>query len=491
MEVETGIEVDSALIKHRSLVGVVSLISRSFVVQAVALASNLLLTIFLDPKAFGIFFLVSAFINFFSYFSDVGLAAALIQKREKATQEDLRTTFTVQQILVVMLLVVIFALSSVVRRWYNLDQAAIFLLYALGLSFFLSSLKTIPSIILERDLKFNLLVIPQILETLVFNITAVYLAWRGFGLASFTWAVLARGIIGLFSMYLISPWKVGLAFSRSSLSRLLRFGVPYQANTMMAVVKDDLMTIFLGTVVGPTGLGYLGWAKKWAEQPLRFLMDNVSKVVFPAFARMQEDKENLKRAVEKSLFFLTFLTFPVLVGFSVLASDLVKIIPRYLKWQPALLALYLYCFNSAWATVSTSMTNLLNSIGLIRKTFKLMVMWLVLTWVFMPLLGLKYGYNGVAFASAIIALSSLAAIYLAKKQVGFDLVFSVVKPLASSLLMGVLIYFFRPFIFSPSFSVILRVLLGAACYLSISYLLIGKLLFTDLSRVFHEIRKNH
>jgi len=483
-------EIDSQLIKKRSLVGVISLISRSFLVQIISQASLLLLTIFLDPKTFGVFFLVSAFISFFTYFSDIGLAAALIQKKEKLSEEDLKTTFLVQESLVLILLIVIYLVSPLVRRWYNLDQKAIFLLYSLGISFFLSSLKTIPSILLERELKFNLLIIPQISETLVFNLISVFLAWKGFGITSFTWAVLCRSVVGFILIYLVSPWRPALAFSSTSLAKLLKFGIPYQANTFMAVVKDDLMTIFLGKVIGSTGLGYLGWAKKWAEQPLRFFMDNVSKVAFPTFSRLQDDKQRLKISVEKSLFFLSFLTFPILTGFSLLASDLVKVIPRYLKWQPALLALYLYSFNSAWATVSTSMTNLLNAIGKIKTTFKLMIMWLILTWILIPIGGFKLGFNGVAMAAAIISFSSLVAIIVAKRQVNFDLSNTVGKPLLASFLMGITMYLGRITIGNLLVSLGFRILIGFFSYLLFSYLLIGRLLFDDIAKIYHEIRKN-
>lgn len=482
-------EADFDSIKKRSLVGVVSLVSRSFLIQVIAFASNLFLTIFLDPKTFGVFFLVSASINIFRYFSDIGLAAALVQKREKLTDEDLKTTFTVQQILVVLLVIIIFVLSPLLKKFYGFDQSAVFLLYSLAISFFLSSLKTIPSILLERSLKFNLLIIPQILETLVYNLLVVILAWRGFGVNSFTLAVLAQGVVGLVAMYVISPWKIGFAFSKEPLKRLLKFGIPYQANTFVAAAKDDLMTVFLGKVIGTAGLGYLGWAKKWAEQPLRFFMDNVSKVAFPAYSRLQDNREKLKVSLEKTLFFLSFLTFPILVGFSVLASDLVKIIPRYLKWQPALLALYLYCFNSAWATISTSMTNLFNAIGKIKITFKLMLMWLVLTWALMPVMAIKLGYNGVAMAAALISLSSLVPLFLAKKEVNFNLTNSIAKPLVCSLLMGLSLMVCKFNFGDLIFSVILRVIFGAVVYFSLSYLLIGKSLLVDVKKIYSEIRR--
>lgn len=486
---ELAEEIDLTTVKKRSLVGVVSLVSRSFLIQVVAFASNLFLTIFLDPKTFGVFFLVSASINIFRYFSDIGLAAALIQKKENLTDEDLKTTFTIQQILVILLLLIIFSLSFLYKKIYGFDQSAIYLFYALAISFFLSSLKTIPSVLLERSLKFNKLIIPQILEILVYNLVAVVLAWRGFGISSFTFAVLAQAVVGLVAMYIISPWKIGFGFSAEPLKRLLKFGIPYQANTFVAAAKDDLMTIVLGKIIGTTGLGYLGWAKKWAEIPLRFFMDNVSKVVFPAFSRMQTEKEQLSRAVEKTIFFLSFLTFPILTGFSVLASDMVKVIPRYTKWEPALVALYLYCFNSAWASISTSMTNLLNAIGKIKITFKLMIMWLVLTWVFMPFLGIKFGYNGVAAASAIISLSSAVAIYYAGKFVKFNIVEYAVKPLVASLLMGLTIYFIKPLVINLQISIMIRIILGFFSYLLYCRLLLGSNLFKDIAKIRNEFKK--
>lgn len=470
-------------VKDRAYRGVVSLVSRSFIVQVIAFGSNFLLTIFLDPKIFGVFFLVSALINFFTYFSDVGLAAALIQKKTDLTEKDLKTTFTVQQLLVVILITIIFLIAPKIQQSYGFSHDGLFLLYCLAISFFLSSLKTIPSVLLERSLKFNLLIIPQIVETLVFNLLAVFLAWKGYGLASFSWAVLARGVIGLVLMYLISPWKIGFAWSKEALRGLLGFGAIYQVNTIIAVVKDDLMTIVLGKIIGTTGLGYLGWAKKWAEQPLRFFMDNVTKVAFPTYSRLQEEPDHLKNSLEKTIFYLTFFTFPILVLFSVLASDLVHIIPRYTKWQPALIPLYLYCLNSAWATVSTPLTNLLNSVGKVKITFKLMVMWLFLSWALMPIMGVKFGYLGVAVSIGVISFSSVIPVIIIKKIVGLDLFSTTIKPLLAALTMGLLVYLFRFNTLGLSISVILRLLIGGLVYLAIMYFWLDQRMRTSLLKL--------
>ena len=251
-------EITLDTVKSRAVKGVVVLTGRTFILSALSLVATGLLTVFLSPAEFGIFWIVSAVVNFLAYFSDIGLAAALIQKKETPTREDLRTTFTVQQILVVVLLVVIFLASPMLSRIYNLTAASKLLLYSLGISLFLSSLKTIPSTLLERKLEFGKLVLPQVLENLVYNVIAVVLAWKGFGITSFTIAILARGVVGLIAIYILQPWVPGFAFSRASLSGLLKFGLPYQANTFLATIKDDGMTAVLGGILGPAGVGFLG-----------------------------------------------------------------------------------------------------------------------------------------------------------------------------------------------------------------------------------------
>ena len=204
-------EIDLSQIKKRSVGGVLALTSRTFLIQVISFAATFALTVFLSPEVYGTFFLVSAVVNFLTYFSDIGLAAALIQKRKKVSRRDLTTTFTIQQALVLLLVIALFAATPVIKSYYELSSAGVYLLWSLAISLVLSSLKTIPSVLLERKLHFDKLVIPQVLENLVFNLTAVYLAWQGWGVNSFTVAVLARGVVGLIAMYIVSPWKPALS----------------------------------------------------------------------------------------------------------------------------------------------------------------------------------------------------------------------------------------------------------------------------------------
>ncbi len=427
-------------VKTRSVSGVLALISRTFIVQIISFVATLVLTLYLDPQTYGIFYLVSSVVNFLSYFSDIGLAAALVQKSGQLSRRDLATTFSLQQILVLTSLTVLYFLTPFLKRTYSLDGDGVFLLFAMGTSFLLSSLKTIPSIMLEREIKFNKLIIPQVLETLVFNIVAVYCALNGMGVNSFSYAVLARGIVGLIAVYIVYPWVPQIGIYRESLSSLLKFGIPYQTNTILAILKDDGITILLTKIIGTSGLGYIGWASKWSGLPLRIVMDNLSKVSFPAFARLQNDKEQLTKAVEVSLKYLTLVIFPILIGMGFIAQPLAMAIPRYQKWLPAIIPLYFYLYNSGWASISTSLTNLLNATGNIKVTFKLMLMWTSLTWLTMPILATRYGFMGAAYATAIIATSSYVTIFLTNKIVKLNFVKILKTSVISSLVMSAFLY---------------------------------------------------
>ncbi|HXS14526.1 MAG TPA: oligosaccharide flippase family protein [Candidatus Saccharimonadales bacterium] len=472
-------ELDIAAVTKRSIHGVFALVTRTFFIQVVSFTVNFLLTVFLAPSIFGVYFVVSAVIAFLQYFSDIGLAAALIQKKEAMTQEDLVTTFTIQQGLVLLAVIIALSLSQVVGNFYHLEQEGIFLFQALIISFFLSSLKTIPSIILERDLHFERLVVPQIVETLFFNITALVFAVKGFGVTSFTYAVLARGLAGLIAMYIVSPWRPRIGFSKEVAKKLLSFGIPFQANSFLALLKDDLMIAYIGKVLPLAQVGYIGFAQKWAYTPLRLIMDNIIRITFPSFARLQHEKSHLAKAIEKSLFASCFLVFPSLMGLAVLAPSFIEIIPKYQKWEPAVLSLAFFAMNAALSSVSTPLTNALNAIGKIKVSLYLMVFWTVATWVLTPLALYFYGFNAFAAVSAIVAASVVFVVYLTQKYIPFSIKI-VFPPFIATILMGIILYGINHVLPASFVTIFGSIILGSLVYLLFSYLLAKEEVVKDM-----------
>lgn len=465
-------DLDIAAVVQRSVHGVFALVSRTLFIQIISFGVNFLLTIYLSPSVFGVYFVVTAVIAFLAYFSDIGLAAALIQKKENLTEEDMTTTFTIQQTLVITACLVAVALSPMIARFYHLDGDGYFLLISLIVAFFLSSLKTMPSILLERNLRFEKLVIPEIVETLAFNVVVLTLAIKGFEVTSFAVAVLARGLFGLIAIYCISPWRIRLGFSLPTAKKLLSFGIPFQANSFLALLKDDLLIAYAGKVLPLAQVGYIGFAQKWAYAPLQIISDNIIRIVFPSFARLQHDAKNLGKAIEKTLFALTFFITPALVGLVILAPGFIAIIPKYHKWEPAVVSLAFFGFNAIISAISTPLTNVLSAIGKIKITLYLMVFWTIATWVITPLAMYWYGFNGFALAGAIISLSVFMVVAVTKRYVAFSIK-PVFVPFTASVIMGVFLLIVSHFLPTNFLTIGLSIVTGAVVYF-LSCFVMGK-----------------
>jgi len=481
------VQIDIELIKKRAITGVVTFTLRTFFIQAYTFFATFILTILIAPEIFGIYFVVTAIINLFIYFSDVGLAAALIQKKDEPTRQDLVTTFTIQQLIVIVLVLLGLMFSRFIAEFYNLDENGLILLRVLIFSLFLSSLKTIPSVILERNLSFTRFVIPQIAENFVFYTLTIILAFLNFGLASFTWAVLARGLVGLILIYVLSPWKPSLGFELKSAKRLVSFGIPFQLNSIIALVKDDLLVVFIGKILPFAQVGYIGWAQRFAFLPLRFIMDNVIKVTFPAYSRLQHDVRYLSTAIEKSIFFVTFAVFPIVTGMIAVAPKVISNIPNYGKWEPAIPLLYFFGINAMFAAINTTLTNTFFAIGKPNIILKLMVFWTTLTWV-MTLVFVKYfGFIGVAVASAIVAASTSIIIYFVKKEFELSIIKNIYAPLIASLIMFVIIRYIGNILPLGYLGLTTQIVLGFTIYFGIIFVLIRNKLFESLRVVLSSI----
>ena len=482
-------DLDLESVKKRTISGILALTFRTFFLQIIGLVAFGIYGSLFEIAQLGTYSLVLAVKNFLSYFSDIGLAGALIQKKEVLTNEDLKSTFLIQQSLVIFLLVVLFFTTPFLQDFYKWSDEIVYLLWALAVSFFISSLRTIPTVILERKLQFEKLIIPQIADTIVFNATVIYLATQGFGLTSFTVGVLLQALVGLVLTYILQPWTPGFAFSKSALKTLLRFGVPYQTNTFLAMLKDDGLILILGRILGDSGVGLLMWGQKWGQAPLRFFMDQVIKVTFPAFSRIQDKSDELANAVSRAVFFVCFLVFPAVIGLAILAPVIIEIVPRYAKWQPALFALSMFGTSALFAAVTTPLTNALNAIGKIKITFYLMIMWTVLSWGLIPFLAIHYGVNGAAVGYALVSSSSVIAIFVVRKYVLFSLGTPVLKPLVASFGMGTILFVVRDMM-PPSLQwIFILLVFGGLVYILGVLLLVGQTLLKDVRRILYALIK--
>lgn len=456
-------EIDLQEIKHKTTKNVIFLSLRNIGIQSVSIIGFFLLTLLLGTGEVGLFAIVAESVSILGYFSDIGLAAALIQKKEEVKKEELQTTFTIQQILVFTSLVVIFFVYSRISITKSYGSKEFWIFISLCFSFAAASLKTIPSVLLERKLNFKLISTIDIIENASFYVFAVLFAFLGFGAYSYAIATFIRSILGLGLIYKFSYWPIGFSFHKDSIKSLFKYGIPFQLNSFISMAKDRLSNLFVAGIIGRDAFGILSWAQKASRIPLSF-MDAIMKITFPTFARLQDHKEFLKKSLERSIYFISLFVFPATAGIALIAPDLINFIPKYTKWVPAVLPLYFYAVNIAIASVTTPLTNAFNAVGKITLTTKFMVMWTVLTWIFFPILSIKFGYIGTAYATLLIGLSSFIVWFVAKKVFDIKIIKTILKPTIATLILIIFCLMFQLFNFNSLINIIGKFLISIFVY---------------------------
>jgi O-antigen/teichoic acid export membrane protein len=480
-------ELDLLALGKQSVHGVLALISQTFVLQLISTAALVIVLTILTPADVGVFVAVTALRRIIDFFTDFGFGAALVQKKEELTQEDISTTFTIQAGITFLIFLGSVLLQKQVGGFLKLNSQGIGLFLALVFSVFLSSFKTIPAILLERKIQFQKLVIPQVAESLVYNILLVVLVLKGFRVDSYSYAFLAAGLVGIPFYYYVSPWKIKIGISGKAFHNL-KFGAQFQAKNILATIKDDLLTVILAKLLTFTQIGYIGFAQRIAFLPYRYVVDSVTKVTFSAYSRIQENTKVLKKAIEKSLFFVSAIMFPLLAGIVLVIPYFIQYFPKWHnKWEPAVISLIFFSINAAISSMSGLLINVLDATGRVRKTLVLMIIWTILTWILTPLFIYLFGYNGVAASSALVTLTIGYSIYLVRQIVHFDFGKIIFKPILATLIMGFTVYFYSHVFVKDLISLGFGVVIGGIIYLGFFYILAKK----ELHSIINFVLKKH
>lgn len=480
-------ELDSKEISHRAVSGVVVLTARKLVLRIFSYLGSIFLARLLAPEIFGIFAIVSFVINFFAFFSDIGLGAALIQKKDPLTKKDLAVTFTLQQALVLLILFIIYLISPTIAYKYQLDSQGVWLLRVFSISLFLTSLKTIPSILLERKLQFSKLVIPEVVEVVAFQVIAVVLAFYGFGAWSFIIALLVRSFLGLITLFVISPWKPSFAWDRKIAKSLVSFGLPFQLNGFIATIKDAVMPIFVGAVSGATAVGYLNWAMTFSKLPIIFMSD-IFRVTFPTYSRIQGNKELLVKAISMTIRFTNMVLFPAVFILAALGKPIIHHIFTD-KWLPALPAFYIHLMGILVVGIANTFMDTFWALGKTKIAVKLLVIYTLVNWGASVPLVYIYGFNGAMIGSVIVLYISLPLTWYYMNQIAKIPVFTLIKHSLFAALIAGLITLRLNYLVSGLTTLFLVAFVGGLSYLVMLFILQPRQILADYRWFLGKLKK--
>ena len=351
----------------------------------------------LTPAAFGLVALAGVVLRFGSYFSQIGLEHALVQKAEMS-EEDVRAAFTSATLLGGLCTVALALGAPLATRVFH-EPAVVPLVRVMGLSLLISGLSATALTILRRRMAFRTLAIIETVSYLVaYAGLGIGLAWRGLGVWSLVGASLGQGVLAGGLAYAATRHSLRLYFHWPHYRPLLAYGTRITLTSFLEFITSSLDTLLIGRFLGAALLGIYNRAAMLITLPLYLLTRSVARVVFPAFSQIQAQVAKLGSAYLGSVTLVAAVVLPLGAGVAVATPVLVRALLGP-GWEPAVPVLRVLC-----AAVPLSLITMFAGIVCdARATLRAKIYVNLLSLAsLVGFFGLLHGYGLVGFAVALV-----------------------------------------------------------------------------------------
>ncbi len=386
----------------------------------------------LTPEVFGLYAILVFVITTGVRSSELGLGAALIQRRDLDPAAGLGVAFTATFGLALALGAAIAAAAPLVARWPGVSSDVTAPVRWLALLVVLSSLRMPAMVLLERRLAYLPLTVAETADTVTFHAVAIAAAIAGAGLWSFVMGALAARAVNLVVLWGAARWRPTLRWSWRELAPVMKFGILFQASVLVTIAGDAVVPIFVTAWSGVTGVGFLNWAATLAFLPLQ-VVSIAGRVLFPALSSLQADTERFAEATARALNRVTAVLYPAATLLLAGADPVVRLIFGE-AWLPAIPAVRCFCLSAIIGGTSTIFVHALYSLGRADIVFRLNLASAVLLWAITLVLVPWLGFVGFAVASVSLACAGVSYTALSVRRLAPVRVLPAVRvPLAASL----------------------------------------------------------
>ncbi len=445
-------------------------------------AQQIVLARLLLPEDFGLLGIALLAIGTLDVFTQTGLEAALVQRRNIDNQA-LNTGWTLTLCRAVLLTALLYGLGPSIALFFQMPRAGL-LLQVLALTVLLDGMANIGVLQFKRELNFR----PQVLLGQSYLITNLVLSVGLTLLYRSVWAmVIARVVssaVRTTASYAICPYQPRLGFNRRYARDLFHFGkFVFLGNIFLflAMRGDDAL---VGKILGATTLGFYTFAYALSNTPTSSVTYVISRVAFPTYAKLQDDLPALRSGYHKALRFTALLALPVAIGLLALAPDAVRVIYGE-KWMPMVPAVQILCIFGAIRALGATTGPVFHGVGRPEILTRVGALQLVLTALLIYPPTRDYGILGTSIAVTLASfLTNLVTASRVANIIGdrvLNLISLLFPSLAASGIMAVVLLVVRSTLRSQISltGLVLLTALGAGIY-ALVMLILDRNLWNEL-----------
>ena len=434
---------------------------------------TIILARLLAPADFGLFGIACLAMNMMDTFTQPGVVAALIQKKEK-TEEFLDTAWTIGVIRGTILAILLFVCAPLIGQFFESAEVVPFA-KILAIILFLNGLRNIGTVYFTKELDFRKTFVSLNGKTLINIAVAIPLAFILRSAWALLWAMLAGSVAELIFSYILHPYRPRLKIDINKLRELLGFGKWIFASSILIFLITQGDDILVGKLLGLTALGFYQMAYTISNLPTTQITHVISQVTFPAYSKLQDNVPKLREAYLKVLHLTAFIAFPIAGLIFALAPDLTSTFLGA-KWMPIVPSVRILALFGAIRSISATFGPIFQGFGIPRISTKLQCLQFLVMSILIYPLTVRWGIVGTSLAVACPALIAAAVgSYIVNKVIKvnvWNFYWKIIPSIFNASILVLFVFFiksqfsleitlFRLFLFTTA---------GCFVYLALAYL---------------------
>lgn len=376
---------------------------QQFGFTAINFIVSIILARLLLPNDFGTYGIALIFSGIANLISDSGISSSLIRTKE-IDDLDYNVAFWSNVGISFVLYFVVFFASPYIALFYS-NQSLTSILRIVSLSIIISSLTTVQSVRLTKELKFKKKFLVGIPALLTSGFIGIYLASNNYGIWSLVYKDLTFYIVAGFNLWLSTKWYPSFIFDRSKLNHHFSFGYKLLITDLISRFFQDSYKLIIGKSFSFSELGFFTRAKSMEELPSQVVFNTINRVLFPMLAQVQDDEQRLKKVYSQIIKMVTFLVTPLLMLLHIVAEPLFVFLLTE-KWLPAVPYFKILIIAGMIAPLQPYLLNICKVKGRSDLVLKLSIVEYIFIALSM-LAMIPWGMNGLLWGLVVATLAKL------------------------------------------------------------------------------------
>ncbi len=394
---------DSKLLTDRTLFGFLWIMTGSGIQVVLKIGVLAVLARLLSPQEFGLVGMAVIVVELSKMLTQMGIGPAIVQRKE-IEKRHLTTGFTISLFMGLFFAGLIVLLAPFMESFFRMKGLAP-ILRAISLVFLVDSLTLIGHALMQRNMKLKVMAAIEVISYAIgYGALGIILGYLGWGVWALVVAHLAQAVLHAILLVCIQPFSKKPGFELQAFKELIHFGGGMTIGRLANYLANQGDNLVVGRMLGAAALGIYGRAYQFMVMPAGLFGTALDKALFPAMAKVQDDKQRLSKAYLTGVSVIALISIPVSALLVLLAPEIVSVLLGD-KWTAVIFPFQILAFSLLFRMSYKMSDSLARATGAVYKRA-----WRQVLYAFMVIsgsyIGQFWGLPGVAAGVAVALVTN-------------------------------------------------------------------------------------